>query len=76
VLDEALRGKHAAIQWEVMMTVFQSIGVFLIIAGVVEFYLFRFLAPRRPNIARRIWLLNANAMLNAAVGVILLIVGS
>ena len=58
------------------MTVLQGIGVFLIAAGVAEFVLFRFLAPRKPNIARRIRLLNANALLNATVGVILLIIGS
>ena len=58
------------------MTVLQGIGVFLIIAGVVEFVLFRFLAPRRPNIARRIRLLNANALVNATVGIILLITGA
>jgi hypothetical protein len=59
-----------------LVTVVQGIGVFLIVAGVVEFVLFRFLAPRRPNIARRIRLLNANALLNATVGIILLIIGA
>jgi hypothetical protein len=58
------------------MTVLQGIGVFLIVAGVVEFVLFRSLAPRRPNIARRIRLLNANALVNATVGIILLITGA
>lgn len=58
------------------MTVVQGIGVCLIIAGAVEFVLFRFLAPRRPNIARRIRLLNANALVNAAVGIILVIIGA
>jgi hypothetical protein len=57
------------------VTVLQGIGVFLI-AAVTEFVLFRFLAPRRPNIARRIRLLNANALLKATLGVILLIIGS
>jgi hypothetical protein len=61
---------------QVLVTVLQGIGVFLMAAGVVEFVLFRFLAPRQPNIARRIRLLNANALLNATVGVILLIIGS
>jgi hypothetical protein len=61
---------------QVLVTVVQGIGVFLIVAGVVEFFLFRFLAPRRPNIARRIRLLNANALLNATVGIILLIIGA
>jgi len=58
------------------VTVLQGIGVFLIVAGVAEFVLFRFLAPRQPSIARRIRLLNANAVLNATAGVILLIIGS
>jgi len=58
------------------VTVLQGIGVFLIVAGVAEFVLFRFLAPRQPTIARRIRLLNANAVLNATAGVILLIIGS
>ena len=58
------------------MTVLQGIGVFLIVAGVAEFVLFRFLASRQPTIARRIRLLNANAVLNATAGVILLIIGS
>jgi hypothetical protein len=57
------------------VTVVQGIGILLIVTGAVEFVLFRFLAPRRPNIARRIRLLNANALLNATVGTILLIVG-
>ena len=58
------------------MTVLQGIGVFLIVAGVAEFVLFRFLAPRQPSIARRIRLRNANAVLNATAGVVLLIIGS
>lgn len=58
------------------MTVVQGIGLFLIIAGAVEFVLFRLLAPQRPNIARRIRLLNANALVNATVGIILVIIGA
>jgi hypothetical protein len=58
-----------------LVTVVQGVGVFLILAGIIEFVLFRFLAPRRPNIARRIRLLQANAVLNAAIGVILLVIG-
>jgi hypothetical protein len=56
------------------VTILQWIGLFLVAAGVVEFALFQYLAPRRENIARRILLLNANAALNAVVGVVLLIV--
>jgi hypothetical protein len=57
------------------VTVVRGIGLFLIVAGIVEFILFRSLAPRNPNIARRIRLLNANALLNVTVGAVLLIVG-
>ena len=41
-----------------------------------EFVLFRWLAPKRPNIARRIRLLNVNALVNVMVGVVLLLVGA
>ena len=58
------------------MTLVQGIGLFLVLAGVVEFFLFRSLAPKRPNIARRIRLLNANALLNVTVGIILLVAGA
>jgi len=58
------------------MTIVQGIGLLLIVARIVEFVLFRFLAPRQPNIALRIRLLNANAVLNVAIGVVLLIVGA
>ena len=58
------------------MSILQSVGLFLVLAGVVEFVLFRYLAPRRQNIARRIVLLNANALLNAVVGIVLFIVGA
>lgn len=57
------------------MTVVQGIGLFLIAAGIVEFVTFRLLAPRQQNIARRIRLLNANALLNITAGVVLMIVG-
>ena len=58
------------------MTLVQGIGVLLIIAGIVELVLFRFLAQRKLNIARRIRLLNANAIFNVTVGVVLLVVGA
>jgi putative copper export protein len=58
------------------VTVLQGIGLFLVFAGVVEFAVFRYLAPRNGNIARRLRLLNANALLNVVVGVILLIAGA
>jgi hypothetical protein len=50
------------------VTVVQGIDLFLIAAGIVEFVTFRFLAPRQQNIARRIRLLNANALLNVTIG--------
>ncbi len=58
------------------MTILQGIGAFLVAAGVAELVLFRYLAPRRENIARRLRLLNANALVNIAVGVVLLIAGA
>ena len=60
----------------VPLSLVQGIGLFFVVAGVVEFVLFRWLAPRRPNIARRIRLLNVNALVNVTVGVILLFVGA
>lgn len=58
------------------MAVVQDIGLFFLLTGVVEFVLFRSLAPKRPNIARRIRLLNINALVNVTVGVVLLFVGA
>lgn len=57
------------------LTVLQIVGLVLVAAGVVEFVVFRYLAPRKPNIARRIVLLNLNALLNVVVGLVLLFVG-
>jgi len=57
------------------MTVVQAVGLFLVAAGVVELALFRYLAQRKDNIARRKRILDANALLNLTVGVILLVVG-
>jgi hypothetical protein len=58
------------------LSLVQGIGLFFVLAGLVEFVLFRWLAPRRPNIARRIRLLNVNALVNVTVGVVLLLVGA
>ena len=58
------------------MTLVQGIGLLLIIAGIVEFVLFRILAQRKQNIARRIRLLTANALFNVTVGVVMLVVGA
>jgi hypothetical protein len=69
------RNRPTARTETVSVTILQWIGLFLVAAGVVEFVLFRILAPHRANIARRIVLLNANAALNVVVGVVLLIAG-
>jgi hypothetical protein len=58
------------------VTLIQGIGLLLIIAGIAELVLFRFLAHRKLNIARRIRLLNANALFNVTIGVVLLVVGA
>jgi hypothetical protein len=57
------------------LTVLQIVGLVLVVAGVVEFLLFRYLAPRRPNIARRITLLNLNSLANVVAGFALLVFG-
>jgi len=57
------------------MTVLRGIGLILVLAGVVEFVLFRYLAPRKANIARRIVFLNLNALVNVVAGVVLLVIG-
>lgn len=45
-----------------------ELGLSLVVIGVGEFVLFRWLAPTRPNIARRMTLLMANSTLNVVVG--------
>ncbi|WP_162794643.1 hypothetical protein [Nonomuraea lactucae] len=57
------------------MTILQYVGAVLIVLGVGEFLLFRYLAPSRENIARRIKLLYANAGLNVGVGMLLIAIG-
>jgi hypothetical protein len=59
-----------------MVSIVRGVGLFLVVAGVVEFVLFRYLAMHRANIARRIVLLNLNAALNVGVGIVLLVVGA
>lgn len=44
------------------------VGVSLVVIGVAEYVLFRWLAPRRENIARRMRLLTANSIFNVVVG--------
>jgi putative copper export protein len=58
------------------MSVLQGIGLFLVLAGVAEFAVFRRLAASRENIARRIVLLNANSAFNVVLGATFLIVGA
>ncbi|MBI4941245.1 MAG: hypothetical protein HY830_10915 [Actinobacteria bacterium] len=55
------------------MSVWQIIGVALVVIGVGEYVLFRYLAPRRENIARRMPLLMANSAFNVVVGVALFV---
>jgi hypothetical protein len=52
------------------------IGLALIVIGVVEFLLFTYLAPRKPDIAGRKRFLDLNAGFNTVLGTVLLIVGS
>jgi hypothetical protein len=44
------------------------VGVSLIAIGIFEFALFQWLAPRMPNIARRMPLLMANSAFNVVMG--------
>jgi hypothetical protein len=57
------------------MTAVQVVGAALLVIGVGEYVVFRYLAPRNPSIARRRTLLNANALFNALAGAVLLVVG-
>jgi hypothetical protein len=56
------------------VAILRAVGVFLILAGVVEFVVFRYLARSKANIARRLGLLTVNAAVNVVVGVILVAV--
>lgn len=55
------------------MSVWQIIGVALVVIGVGEYVLFRYLAPRREDIARRMPLLVANSVFNVVVGAALFV---
>jgi hypothetical protein len=57
------------------MTILQYVGIFLVLVGVGEFFVFRHLAKTQESIARRLTLLNANSGLNVVVGVVLLVLG-
>ncbi len=55
------------------MTVWHVGGCALICIGLAEVALFRWLAPRKPTIARLMPFLMANSALNVTVGVVLLV---
>ncbi len=57
------------------VTVLQFVGAALVVIGVAEYCVFRYLAPRQENIARRITLLNANSAFNIVTGLVLVLVG-
>ena len=57
------------------MTILQYVGIFLVLVGVGEFFVFRHLAKTQVSIARRLTLLNANSGLNVVAGVVLLVLG-
>jgi hypothetical protein len=59
----------------VSMTILQGAGIFLVVVGIGEFFVFRHLARRQENIARRSALLNANSVLNVVAGLALLVLG-
>jgi hypothetical protein len=52
--------------------ILRAVGAFLILLGVAEFVVFRFLAPSKANIARRLGLLTLNSAVNVIVGVVLI----
>ena len=53
------------------MGTWDVVGWLLVVVGVAELALFRYLAPRRENIRRRMPLLVANSALNVVVGLAL-----
>jgi hypothetical protein len=57
------------------MTILQYVGVFLVVVGVGEFFVFRHVAKTQESIARRLTLLNANSALNVVVGIVLVVLG-
>jgi hypothetical protein len=57
------------------VTVLQVVGATLVVIGVVEFLVFRYLAPRQERIAQRMTLLNANSAFNVVAGIVLVLVG-
>jgi len=55
------------------MNLWQTVGALLVVIGVAEYVLFRYLAPRRENIRRRMPLLVVNSALNVVVGLALVV---
>ncbi len=58
------------------MTVLTGVGIFLIVIGVGEFFVFRHMATREESIRRRRALLNANSVFNVIVGIVLIWLGA
>ncbi len=50
------------------MSLWQWLGVVLVVIGLGEYALFRYLAPRRETIRRRMPLLTANSAVNVVAG--------
>ena len=55
------------------MSALDVVGWALVAIGVGEYAVFRYLAPRRENIRRRMTLLTANSVVNVAVGLVLVV---
>jgi hypothetical protein len=54
------------------VAILRTVGAFLILLGVAEFVVFKYLARSKANIARRIGLLTLNSGVNVVVGVVLI----
>jgi hypothetical protein len=55
------------------VAILRAVGVFLIVLGIAEFVVFRYLARSKTNIARRLGLLTLNSAVNVVVGVALIV---
>lgn len=56
------------------MSVLDLVGLALIVIGVVEYLIFRALAPSKPNIARIMPFLIGNSVFNVVLGVVLMLI--
>lgn len=54
------------------MSVWDWVGIALVVIGIVEYVVFRRMAPERENIRTRMGLLTANSALNVVVGLALI----